>query len=189
MKKLLLTICAISFAMLVHAQGHMSFKGVSMGRDLTSFVAELTAKGYNKELLQDNGAVLSGGFAGKDDCTIVVLCTSHSKLVWKVMVRFPKRTSWSSLKSEYNSFKESYTEKYGSPKSYEFFTNPYYEGDGYELQALELEKCTYASFFSTPQGHICLEISKKKDVVVSYEDEINTNIKSVEKNKVVSNDI
>lgn len=158
MKKILLTICTLLIVALAQAQEHMTFKDISMDCDLTTFVAKLKAKGYKTTLIQEDAAVLSGNFAGKDDCKIVVLCTAASKLVWKVGVVFPKKISWSSLKSEYNTFKESYTQKYGTPKSYEFFSDPYYEGDGYELQALGLEKCTYASFYNTPLGGIILNI-------------------------------
>lgn len=189
MKKILLTLCTLLIVALTQAQEHMTFKDISMDCNLTTFVSKLKAKGYTTTLIQEDAAVLSGSFAGKDDCTIVVLCTSVSKLVWKVGVIFPKRTSWSSLKSEYNSFKESYTQKYGSPKSYEFFSDPYYEGDGYELQAIGLDKCTYASFFSTPLGGIILKIDSDKCVSVSYEDEINVKIKRSEEENAISNDI
>ena len=189
MKKLLLTLCAILFAMSAYAQEHMTFKGVSMGCNITTFVSQLESKGYTKKLLQDNGAVLSGSFAGKDDCIIFVLCTESTKTVWKVAVKFPEQTSWYSLKSEYNTLKASYTEKYGTPKSYEFFSSPYYEGDGYELQALRMDKCTYASYFSTPVGDIGLEMTDDKCIRVSYEDAANVKIRRVEKERAVSSDI
>ena len=189
MKKMLLTIWTVLFITFAQAQEHMTFKDISMNCNLTTFVTKLEAIGYKKALLEDYGAVLKGSFAGKNDCTIMVLCTSNSKSVWKVAVIFPEQTSWSSLKSEYKSFKDSYIQKYGKPDSYEFFSNPYYEGDGYELQALQLNKCTYSSFFDTPSGGIVLEIDKDKSVRVVYEDAINTEIRKKELEEVVSNDI
>ena len=188
MKKILLTICTLLIVVLAQAQEHMTFKDISMDCNLTTFVSKLEAKGYRTTLLEDDNAVLKGNFAGKDDCSIYVLCTAKSKLVWKVAVRFPEQVSWSSLKSEYKSFKELYTKKYGNPKSYEFFSDPYYEGDGYELQALRLEKCTYASFFKTDIGGIILEIGNK-NIIVHYEDAINVEIKNSEKEQAISNDI
>ena len=189
MKRLFILTCAILFAVAVQAQEHMTFKGLPMNCDLASFVSQLEAKGYTKLSIDEDSAFLSGSFAGKDNCTIIVLCTTAAKLVWKVAVYFPEQTSWHSLKSEYNSFKQSYTEKYGTPRSYEFFSDPYYEGDTYELQALRLDKCTYSSFYDTPAGYIGLSISSTKKVCVSYEDAINVVIKRNEKKKAVSNDI
>lgn len=162
MKKIFVLACAILFAIAAQAQEHMTFKGISMNCTLSSFVSQLTAKGYTKLYMNEKGAVLSGDFAGKQDCKIFVLGTSSSKVVWKVAVKFPEKVSWHSLKSEYNTLKESYTEKYGNPQTFEYFSTPYYEGDGYELQALSLEKCTYSSFFSSPQGIINLEITNEK---------------------------
>lgn len=149
----------------------------------------MEAQGFSVEYKNDAGVALSGDFAGKSDCTILVIATKISKTVWKVVAQFPEKSSWYSLKDEYNSFKESYTKKYGKPKSYEFFTDPYYEGDGYELQALKYGKCTWASYFSTSQGNIVLELSDTKCVEVIYEDGINAEIFLKEKDQIVSEDI
>ena len=160
-----------------------------MGCDMTTFVTQLKGKGFELKYIQDNGAVLSGAFAGKEDCTIYVLCSANTKQVWKVIVDFPKQSSWYSLKGQYNSLKESYTAKYGEPKSYEFFSSPYEEGDGYEMTAVGVEKCSYASFFKTTQCNIVLKIDKDKCVEVQYEDNINVGIWRREKQQAVSNDI
>ena len=152
-------------------------------------VSQLKSKGITHELTEGSIAMLKGDFAGKSDCTIGVLATKQSNTVWKVVVYFPEKTSWYSLKSEYKSFKESYTEKYGSPSSYEYFSDPYYEGDGYELQALRLEKCSYVSYYETDKGYISVEIDDSKCVTVSYEDAINVKIKSREQEMSISEDI
>ncbi len=189
MKKLLLLTVAILSICFAQAQEHMSFKGVSMGCNISTFVSKLKSLGYVEKAREGDLVVLSGDFAGKDDCEIYVMSTSASKQVWKVGVFFPKQVSWDSLKGEYKNFKESYTEKYGEPKSYEFFKDPYYEGDGYELQALRLEKCRYVSFFDTPVGGIILEIGSTESVLVQYEDAINVSIKNEEAQNIISNDI
>lgn len=189
MKKILLTLCAVILAVTLQAQEHMAFKGVSMGCNITSFVSQLKTKGFTVEYQADNGVILKGDFAGKSNCTVMVLPTKVNKMVWKVVVQFPEKTSWYSLKSEYNSFKESYTEKYGKPESYEFFSRPYEEGDGYEMTALGVDKCTYVSYYDTPEGNIALEISDKKCVQVAYEDAITTTIKAKEQETSVSEDI
>lgn len=190
MKKVLLSIVLVMTSLVCIAQvDHMSFKGVPINGKLNSFVSKLEAQGFSVEYKQDDAAVLSGEFAGKSDCTIMVISTKVSNIVWKVVVQFPEKTSWYSLKGEYNSFKESYTKKYGEPTSYEFFSSPYYEGDGYELQALKSEKCMWASYFSTSQGTIILELTDGKCTQVVYEDGINVKIFQKEKKQIVSEDI
>lgn len=189
MKKILLTLCVGLLTFAVQAQEHMTFKGVSMGCNITTFVSQLKAKGFTVNYESDNGVVLEGDFAGKSNCKVYVFPTKQNKMVWKVAVRFPEQSSWYSIKSEYHTFKDSYTEKYGKPESYEFFSSPYEEGDGYEMTAIRVEKCYYVSFFTTEMGTITLEIDIDKCVQVSYEDSINTAIKSKEKEASVKEDI
>jgi outer membrane protein assembly factor BamA len=167
----------------------MTFKGIPINGSLSSFVSNLKSKGFTLDLIEDGLATLKGDFAGKSNCTIVVVATEQSNTVWKVVVFFPEKTSWYSLKSEYESFKESYTEKYGNPESYEFFSNPYYEGDGYELQALTSEKCRFVSYYQTDKGYITVEVHRSQCLLVSYEDAINVTIKIQEEEMRISEDI
>ena len=189
MKKILLTLCVGLLTLAVQAQEHMAFKGVSMGCNITTFVSQLKAKGFTVNYEAENGVILEGDFAGTSNCKVCVLPTKQSKMVWKVAVKFPEQSSWYSIKSEYRTFKDSYTEKYGKPESYEFFSSPYEEGDGYEMTAISVEKCHYISFFTTEMGPIALEIHKDKCVQVSYEDSINSAINSKEKEASVEEDI
>lgn len=189
MKRFLLTMCAVILAVALQAQEHMTFKGIAMGCDLTTFISKLQAQGFTQELIQDNVALLKGDFAGKSNCSIIVGATKKSKKVWKVVVNFPERSSWYSLKDDYISFKESYTKKYGKPRAYEFFSSPYDEGDGYELQAVRLEKCTYSSYYTIEEGSICLTIGSDENVEVHYEDKITSEIKEREEQTSVSEDI
>ena len=189
MKRILLTFCAVMLTMALHAQEHMTFKGIPIDGPLSSFISQLETKGFTHELTDGNVAMLKGDFAGKCDCTIGVLASKQSNTVFKIIVYFPKKTSWYSLKSEYKSFKESYTKKYGTPLTYEYFIDPYFDGDGYELQALSLKKCTYASFYKTDKGYISVQINDSKCVTVIYEDAINVQIKNHETEMSISEDI
>lgn len=168
---------------------YMTFKGISFNSDISTFVSNMEAIGYTQVSMEESSVVFSGNFAGKDDCTIIVLATNKSQLVWKVIVHFPERISWRSLKNEYDGFKDLYTKKYGTPDSYEFFDYPYEEGDGHELTALELEKCTYSSYFTTNQGLVQLIISSKKNIRVAYEDKINGDIWESEEEQSILSEI
>ena len=168
---------------------YMTFKGISFNCDINIFASNLEQVGYTQVLMQEGAAIFSGNFAGKDDCTIIVLATNKSQLVWKVIVNFPEQISWRSLKNEYDSFKDLYTKKYGNPNAYEFFDYPYEEGDGHELTALELEKCTYSSYFTTNQGVVVLKIDSQKNIKVEYEDKINCDIWEAEKEQSILSEI
>lgn len=168
---------------------YMTFKGISFNCDINTFASNMEAIGYTQVLMQERAAVYRGNFAGKDGCSIIVLATDTSKLVWKVVVEFPEQISWRSLKNEYNHYKELYTKKYGTPKDIEFFDYPYEEGDGHELRALELEKCTYSSYFTTNQGSVSLHINSQKNININYEDKINVDIWKAEKEQSILSEI
>ena len=90
--------------------------------------------------------------------------------------KFPQKEKWYDLKRDYFNKKELYSSKYVLDKDFEFFSSPYEDGDGYEMRAIASEKCTYTTFFLAPNGGIILEIDKKKRIVVSYEDTLNTQL-------------
>lgn len=80
--------------------------------------------------------------------------------------------------------------KYGSPTShYEFFKDPYYDGDGYELQALELDKCTYFTIWKLDYGNISIQMSSNASLWISYEDADGVKKKHYNENKQIQNDI
>lgn len=189
MKRILLLTIALFSIGLAQAQEHMSFKGVPMDCDLTTFISKLNAIGYTSTIVQDDSAALEGDFAGKSDCTILVLGTAQTKQVWKVAVIFPEKSSWYSLKNEYRNMIESYTAKYGKPETYEYFLDPYYEGDGYELQAVKYKKCIYSAYFTASTGSINVYIDDTCCVMVTYEDGINVNLWKSEKENIIANDI
>ena len=61
--------------------------------------------------------------------------------------------------------------KYGDPsRNVERFSNPYYEGDGYEFQALRIGKCTYTSIFNVSNGNVMLSMVKDGSLILYYSD-------------------
>ncbi|CUQ22437.1 hypothetical protein [Bacteroides thetaiotaomicron] len=197
MKKIILLISMLTLLLGgTHAQEqdnslglHLDFKGVALDGTLSSFMKKLQEKGFIKEKdLGNDAAIMKGEFAN-ESVTLYILASQDSKTVWKVCAEFPKTASWSSLKMKYFDFKELYTKKYGEPQSYEFFSKPYYEGDGYEQLALSKEKCTYSSYFKTKEGYISVEINKYSCIEISYEDAINNELRKKEKEKNILNDI
>ena len=189
MKKIFISICAVLLAFVAQAQEHMVFKGVSMDCDIDTFIAKLEKSGLKlNEHKYKFCNILTGNFAGEDNCNIYVMYTPQTRLVFKVMVQFPKKTSWNSLKDQYNRLKISYSVKYGDPESFEFFKYPYKEGDGKELEAVQLEKCSYISFYKTSSGYIIIKIFKDH-IQAIYEDNINMEKYQIENSTIVLNDI
>ena len=183
----LFVLANLSFAQ----TGHLSFKGIPIDGHITSFVSKMEASGFEKKAINDNGncAIMTGIFAGKS-CSIVVLATQKTCTVSKVIAITSEYVSWTSLKFDYESFKDLYVTKYGNPlKKYEFFGDPYYEGDGYELQALRKDKCFYASFFETENGNIAIMLSSDAKIKFVYEDKQNMEILVKEKKNKVLDEI
>lgn len=172
MKKYFL-ILSVLFSTFVNAQ---SFDGISISGDLPSKIAQYRAKGYTLNKYIPNGVILNGNVAGHR-VELYLFTTPKTKVVFKATVYLAKKESWFSLKSEYETFVERMKEKYGEPdNNFEFFRDPYYEGDGYELSAVGLEKVVYASYWLNRNNlTLGVTISKYKQVEINYE-----NVKNME---------
>lgn len=170
-------------------KNHLTFKGIEINGRAKDFARELTNKfNYESVYSKENVFVLKGSFAEKD-AKIFVLGTDKTGLTWKIAVFFEKETNWSTLKYKYNQFKDQLTKKYGSCTSYDSFSSPYTEGDGYEMSAISLDKCNYSSFWMLEDGSISIEINKDAEIIISYEDKINVNIRKKESEAVIDSDL
>ncbi|MBQ7763524.1 MAG: hypothetical protein IJ382_08355 [Flavobacteriales bacterium] len=191
MKKLLLLFTLVFSINIIGAQNtHLTFKGIPIDGNVNDFAAGLSKKGFTQiRDLEDNSILLEGRFADFD-AVIGLKATPKSKTIWKVVVFIDKKyTSWGSIKTDFEKYKELYIKKYGKPSDdFHFFVPPYYEGDGHEMQALALDKCTYAAFFELPEGPISLQM-KDGFIVFGYEDGINAKIMVSESEQSMLNDI
>lgn len=105
-----------------------------------------------------------------------VLASVKTMEVCKVIVFFPKKDNWYDLRADYAKKVDMFSERYPIDKDYEFFLEPYDDGDGYEMKAVSKDKCRYVSFFMALGGHITVEIDKTGRVKVVYEDRENIKI-------------
>jgi len=184
--------CCLSAATM--AQEHMTFKNIPIEGNINDFVEKMEAQNFSVEEKLDGVITMKGSFAGFDDCRIYLIFSKKSQTVWKVTVSLPEQVSWTSTKSRYEDYKEKYTQKYGRPtKSYEFFLSPYERGDGYELQAISLEKGYYSTYWKSNLGTIVVEIeatsNSKGWVRLLYEDAAGVEIMKAEKNAAIEDDI
>lgn len=183
MKNSLLAIF-LMFSVYVNAQ---SFDGVPVSGDLPTAVAKYKAKGYTVSKYIENGVILKGKVAG-NSIELFVFTTPKSKKVCKMVAYLDEDISWRSLKYNYNKFYDIFLEKYGEPDSkYDFFSSPYEEGDGYELQAVSLEKATFAAYWLRRDNlTVAVEISKYKQIKLVYENNLVMNIRDKEQSEIES---
>lgn len=141
---------------------HLKFKGVPIDGTLELFVGRMKYLGFQQLEYHDGTATMGGDFADFKECTVIVNTLMDKDLVSKVIVLFPERTKWEQLESDYLHLKELLSQKYGKPKSCtEKFVFKSYEDrdDSHKIYALEDDRCTYTSFFSTNKGNIVLSIT------------------------------
>jgi hypothetical protein len=140
-------------------------------------------------------SVVFTGTVGGKDAEIFAVFTPKSQKLWKVVVDFAEAdgVSYNDLKSHWNGYVKILTEKYGEPdKRYEFFTSPYFEGDGYETQALRLGKANSDAFWdsgATGAGGMSCAITKYLEIRISYEDEYFSKIDDQEKDSSLKDDL
>lgn len=186
---LLLTSC-----LLLNGQEHLKFKNIPIDGTVTSFISKLKAAGLKHYSDTGINEVLDGTFAGMNNCKVIFASSDKTKTVFRVAVITENEVSWRSLKNTYNTVKETYNNKYGEGRSYEFFEDPYYEGDGFEFQALRRDKCTYATFYTTPEGNISIQMkgsstSSEGYLLITYEDDKNFDKAKEEREATVIDDI
>lgn len=190
MKKLFLLLILTLNSLLLSAQSHITFKGIPVDGHVSMFVEKLEKKGYKLRDKLDSGYVMSGVFTGKE-ATILVLFSPKTETVWKVGVTFSQDgNDWSTIKNNYLEYKQYYINKYGEPHDdFNFFSSPYKENDGNEIQAIEEDKCHYSCYFELEEGSIAINISSYKNITISYEDAINLKKMELEKSSIIYDDI
>ena len=190
MKKYIINIIALLGVLTIAAQEHMEFKGIPMDGTSYYFANKLMGKGYNFDTNIGNTYILKGEFTG-EDAEIFVFGTKKTGTIWKVSVFFEGAYSysWKYLKLFYEKYVDLYITKYGTPTQHnEFFSYPYKEGDGKELEAIQKGKCFYNTFFELKDGVICVCIMET-GLTISYEDQINSKIFEKEKEETILDDI
>lgn len=185
MKKLIVLIAVIIFS--APAMFGQTFNGIKIDGSLTDFVAKMKAKGYEYLRSIDGNTVVMSGMLNSDQVEFWISGTPKTKKVWKLSIYFSKVDTWYTIKSDYDKSKQMLTSKYGEPnKEYEFFSNPYYDGDGYEMTAVRVEKATFASYWiNEGEGYnLGVTITKFCQIRISYENSKNYALLDQERNQI-----
>lgn len=165
-----------------------SFDGVPISGDLPTAISRFKEKGYSLTKYIENGVIMKGKVAG-ESVELFIFNTVKSKVVFKISVYFEEQQAWRSLKSQYQRVLDILKGKYGDPdNSYTDFEDPYFEGDGYEMSAVQLEKCNYVAYWLKKDNlSLAIEISKWKQVNITYENDANMAIQKQERSQIQKN--
>jgi hypothetical protein len=160
---------------------HLSFKGVPIDGTLNEYVSKMKQSGFNHLQTEDGTAYLNGDFAGYKDCYVGVSTLKQNDLVYKIVVVFKEKDTWSVLSTNYFDLKQMLTEKYGEPSDVvekfdvESFAQPRDDQD--RFYNVKTDKCKYYSKWQTEKGQIQLKIdhnsSRSCYVTLAYFDKSN----------------
>ena len=182
--KRLLTIVAFIFSfMFVMAQtpnNHLTFKGIPITGTLENFAQKMQAKGFRKIYSDRRRIGFEGEFAGYSGCEIYVYKIPNRNIVYRVVVYFPKESSWTRLEKEYNRLKDMLTNKYGelALQSETFKEGASTFNDDAKMASLKEGNCDYWTQWKVENGDIQVEISPIIDtddgnIRLTYFDKIN----------------
>lgn len=158
---------------------HIKFMGIELNNVVDLAMLDLQKKGFELLDIRKEGYALSGKFMNRNS-TIMLHATPKSNNIYKVSIFFDEEKSWYGLKSEFLNIVKSYRTKYKCIDSGRTFLEPYYEGDGFELQGVAKDKCCYFDKYQTEGGTIYIEISDLKCIKIQYKDSFNSKLNEKE---------
>lgn len=150
---------------------HMEFKGIPINGSITAVADAIQNLGYEYVDGREDCILLSGKFAGKDNCQILINASVHTGQVHRVAIFTTPNMNWWGVKSDYDRINEMMRKKYGRPKDKtEFFSSPYELGDGYELTAFQTGNAIYVTHYETSNGSVRVQIAKDGNLLILYVD-------------------
>lgn len=129
----------------------------------------LTSQSFKVSVDNDGDFRFEGTLAGVQSVGFAIFVNNS---LAKVTVSLLTRER--DARTRYTDMKEILSRKYGSPTDdFAFFNRPYYDGDGYEEQAIRLGKGTFACYWmgakTGRRGNLGLAITERLTIQVSYE--------------------
>jgi hypothetical protein len=158
-------VCSLS----LYAQGKDTLTGFynfDWSTDITAIKQGLSTRGVKKVLQDDNsGYVILSTFGGKD-ATIAFFLNDGKMYQGAVVYDYINNMAIST----YTTIKSQLISKYGTPdEENENYYSPYYKGDGYEEQAIRLNKALISSIWKFVDGNeITVFIAKDLTTILLY---------------------
>jgi hypothetical protein len=164
------------------------FNGVPIKGSINSVIEQFKSKGYKLRKFTELGAIMDGQILSQP-IELFIVYTPKSKQVFKITVYLKEHNTWSSLYNHYENTVNTFIDKYGiSDYKTEKFDYPYELGDGHEITAVQMEKCKYNHLWLDKNNtHIMVEITEFKQVRISYENAILSQLKDKEVEQINSN--
>lgn len=187
MKQILFIAAIILQSVFTNAQ---SYNGIKVGQGLEVTKAAVLAKGFKFIKKNTDNSYTYQKLINGQLITLHIVATPYSKIVWKFLVYVDENTSWFDSKRSYANMVDILSKKYGkSTGSLMDWESPYYEGDGYEIQAMYYDKCTLLTFFEDNEGNfITLDLDAftigKSTLMIHYENKKAQEIKDRETDRV-----
>lgn len=155
--------------------------GIKIQGRISDVVAKFEEKGFAEKVSKKNVTYMLGR-VGNRDVELWLACTPKTKLAWKAQVAFKDKFAWDELRTQFEEMRDAFIEIYGEP-SYDnnFFNSPSAEGDGNWTFTVSLDEAHFASAWAFDDHVILLEISKRRQVTVSYDNTANRAIDDMER--------
>lgn len=173
MKKYFFSAIFIIFIMTMtsagFAQAHQSldnFWGIKWDTDIETIKTIIkTKKNCEIEYIDDENIICAGKFGGKE---ATITFYFHNKKLYKGVVMYPYEIN--KAIRNYNEIKSNLIEKYGTAQfDIEDFESPYYSGDGYEEQAVLLNKAHFgAKWIFSDANELGILLTNKLKIAVMY---------------------
>jgi len=175
MKKTIILLALVITSISLYSQ---EFMGIKIDGNKDVLVAKYKAKGFKISVPPSENAVTMEGIVDGNKVEILIVSTPITHKVWQMQVYLEKDYTWSNIEKRYEKYLAILTEKYGNPTdSFNFFIQPYYEGDGYEMSAIKNNKVVYSTFWD----YVNLSISEWQQVCIKYENHVNADLYQEEK--------
>jgi hypothetical protein len=164
------------------------FYGVNISGALPTAIEKFKQKGFVLKTSMDMGVIMRGRIVNQD-VQLFIFVTPKTKTVYKMVIYFDELNSFDGLYTQYVKMVRTISEKYGEPDYVEEkFITPYELGDGYELTAIAVEKCLYSTTWLYKNNlNVQVQISKYKQLKVTYENDILSEQKDKEEELLKSN--
>lgn len=171
--------------------------GIPINGTPNSFTQKMIAKGFKHYPSEDTAeyTLYKGKFAGYNDCIIEAM--KFNNTVYAVGISIPVNTNntWNGIKSAYLNIRNNIANKYKydciSVDNDEYFDEPYYEGDGYELTAIFANACHFSTTFIVDNtgSRVMAAIGDASSIYLFYMDGINYQSSINYRNKQLNDDL
>lgn len=178
----------LSFILISYTSKSQQFNGVPIKGSITSVIEQFKSKGYKLRKYTEIGAIMDGTILSQP-IELFIVYTPKSKQVFKLTIYLKEHNTWNELYNQYSNTVKTLTDKYGtSDYKTESFDSPYELNDGYEMTAVQNQKCKYNNLWLYKNNtHILVEITEFKQVSVVYENATLSNLKDKEVEQINSN--